>query len=518
MSLHALLSSRDVLKEYSGPDPKELSEHICKLISRSVDTTDLISDEVFSKFSDDLDLTPLIQHVEDVIRYRPSLGNYTVEELLECYILQSLDKCVKAGEVEALKNVISVVNKLKTDRKVTITVKDMNTENPEIAFLLYRAEILKIEELFGRSNKAFLQSLARDHCRTGTEVARELVRAAVKSESKVVAGELGRMVTLVLETLDSGWALDWLAGVGDKRWASSLLNSVIRHGAVAGARGLEEAVTRHLEWTEDPALGLGSLCSGLVVSLGVSDLVRLIFRALERGEPLNWRHVCGVIRVTCVTCPDASDKWLDLLKSLIAESLQEENSRRLILGLFLVRYVTFSVTTPGTCPSYLTWLNNNVDGEAGILCGNVKLSCQFLVTVLTKLVSLDPVPVLKAQLSARMSVLVRQSREGWEVYRQLARSRLDSLTSTAREKITSAPMSEKTRATVTSYVQEWARTGRMASGLTEDIMFRMPVFEAELLPGLLSVSLDTEELEVAREQLVTALHNKGKVPPGLFSK
>ena len=58
MSLHALLSSRDVLKEYSGPDPKELSENICKLISRSVDTTDLISDEVFSKFSDDLDLTP----------------------------------------------------------------------------------------------------------------------------------------------------------------------------------------------------------------------------------------------------------------------------------------------------------------------------------------------------------------------------------------------------------------------------------------------------------------------------
>ena len=79
-------------------------------------------------------------------------------------------------------------------------------------------------------------------------------------------------------------------------------------------------------------------------------------------------------------------------------------------------------------------------------------------------------------------------------------------------------MSEKTRGTVTSYVREWARTGRMASGLTEDIMFRMPVFEAQLLPGLLSVSLDTEELEEARAQLVTALYNKGKVPASLFSK
>ena len=91
-----------------------------------------------------------------------------------------------------------------------------------------------------------------------------------------------------------------------------MLNTVIRHGAEAGARGLEEAMTRHTEWTEDAALGLGSLCSGIVDKLGFSDVAKLIFRALGRGEPLNWRHVCAVIRVTCVTCPDASEKWLEL--------------------------------------------------------------------------------------------------------------------------------------------------------------------------------------------------------------
>lgn len=39
---------------------------------------------------------------------------------------------------------------------------------------------------------------------------------------------------------------------------------------------------------------------------------------------------------------------------------------------------------------------------------------------------------------------------------------------------------------VTLYVREWARTGRMASGLTEYIMFRIPVFEAKLasIPSL----------------------------------
>ena len=85
------------MKEYSGPDPKELSDNICQLISRSVDTTDLISNEVFSKFSSYQDLAPILQHIEDMILYRPSLRDYTADELLESYILQSLDKCVKVN-------------------------------------------------------------------------------------------------------------------------------------------------------------------------------------------------------------------------------------------------------------------------------------------------------------------------------------------------------------------------------------------------------------------------------------
>ena len=366
--------------------------------------------------------------------------------------------------------------------------------------------------------QAFLHSFARDHCRNGTEVAKELMKAAVTSKKKAVSKEVNKVLTHLLEKLDTDWDLTWLAGVGDKRWASSLLNYVIRHGAES--ESLEEAVIRHVEWREDPALGMGSLCCGLVESLGASDVMRLIFRALERGESLNLRHVCSVVRVTCLTCPDSPRKWLKLLQPLISESLKEENTRRLILGLFLVRHVTFSVTTPGTCPTYLTWLNENanVEGEASVFCGNVKASSQFLVTVLTKLVSRDPEPVLKAQVGARMSVLAKHSREGWEEYKQLARSRLDSLTSTAREEISVAPLTVKTRATVTSYVQEWAKTGRMAPELTQDIMFRMPMFESQLLPGLLSVSLNSEELEAAREHLVTELHKKGKVPPTLYSK
>ena len=58
--------------------------------------------------------------------------------------------------MEALKNVIYVVNKLQTDRKMNITLKDINTENLEISHLLYKAEILKIEDLFGQSKQVFV--------------------------------------------------------------------------------------------------------------------------------------------------------------------------------------------------------------------------------------------------------------------------------------------------------------------------------------------------------------------------
>ena len=99
MSLNSLLSGRSILKEYSGQNPTELSETILKLISQSVETSDLISDAALSNFSLDLDLDPIIKHVEDVMRYRPSLRGYTVDELLECCVLQSINKCVKVGLV-----------------------------------------------------------------------------------------------------------------------------------------------------------------------------------------------------------------------------------------------------------------------------------------------------------------------------------------------------------------------------------------------------------------------------------
>ena len=58
--------------------------------------------------------------------------------------------------MEALKNVICVVNKLQTERKMNITLNDINTENPEISHLLCKAEILKIEDLFGQSKQVFV--------------------------------------------------------------------------------------------------------------------------------------------------------------------------------------------------------------------------------------------------------------------------------------------------------------------------------------------------------------------------
>ena len=58
--------------------------------------------------------------------------------------------------MEALKNVICVVNKLQTDRKMNIALNEINTENPEISYLLCKAKILRIEDIFGQSKQVFV--------------------------------------------------------------------------------------------------------------------------------------------------------------------------------------------------------------------------------------------------------------------------------------------------------------------------------------------------------------------------
>ena len=61
--------------------------------------------------------------------------------------------------MEALKNVINVVNKLQTERKMNITLSDINTDSPEISFLLHQVDILKIEDLFGHSKQVLFHIL-----------------------------------------------------------------------------------------------------------------------------------------------------------------------------------------------------------------------------------------------------------------------------------------------------------------------------------------------------------------------
>ena len=59
-----------------------------------------------------------------------------------------------------------------------------------------------------------------------------------------------------------------------------------------------------------------------------------------------------MIWITCLVCPDAPEQWLELLRPMISESLHDENGMRLIPGLLIVRHVTFSAATPGTCLTY----------------------------------------------------------------------------------------------------------------------------------------------------------------------
>ena len=107
-------------------------------------------------------------------------------------------------------------------------------------------------------------------------------------------------------------------------------------------------------------------------------------------------------------------------------------------------------------------------------------------------------------------MIQRQCGDSWDVYRQLARTRLDHGHGVAAGQ-SAASISSETVSLVTRYVEDWARTARLPPSLMEDIMFRKPVYEAQVLPALLSVNMASDNMEASREQLVTALHSKGKV-------
>ena len=49
-------------------------------------------------------------------------------------------------------------------------------------------------------------------------------------------------------------------------------------------------------------------------------------------------------------------------------------------------------------------------------------------------------------------------------------------------------------------------------------MFRKPVYESQILPGLVSVYFDTDMLEQGRAHLVAALHSRGKISDVVFSQ
>ena len=109
----------------------------------------------------------------------------------------------------------------------------------------------------------------------------------------------------------------------------------------------------------------------------------------------------------------------------------------------------------------------------------------------------------------RPVLIQRQCCDSWDVYRQLARTRLDHGHSSVAAG--QSDLSSETVSLVTRYVEDWARTARLPPSLMEDIMFRKPVYEAQVLPALLSVNMASDNMEASRDELVTALHSKGKV-------
>ena len=375
------------MSDYTGPPVTELAATVTKLVTQSIDWSHLVTD---------LDLTwdtgTLVSHVSDLINYRPGFKGYNVTEVLESFIIRECQKKIEDGDVDGVRQLAELVTKLRSEGLVNLQdVKElvMAITDPEMSLLLHTSGLVNIAAQWRHCPPGYLDTLVTGHCPTGSSVVRGLVRAALTMEDRRVSVMMTRLVTMCCDLVTDDWSLTWIP-LEDRRWAISVLNIILKHKA--DSISLIQAVGGHLDWIVVREVGLGSLCDGLVTTIGAEDVVKIVSRILDRGETFNWRHLLAVVSVTCDTCPSVVPRWRDVITDLMTRALEEENSDSLITCLILARHVA-RVTG---VPSYCSWFSSQFSEDTCARAG-----CQFLVSTLTQLVPDEPLSILRAHISSK---------------------------------------------------------------------------------------------------------------------
>ena len=430
------------------------------------------------------------------------------------------DRFSKANDVAGVKKVAELISQLRTEGKINlrdVAELRLKISDPEVSWLLHHHHLVDVVTQWRQCDEQYLETFVLDHWRTGSETAVNIVRAVLEAgeTDKRMMMMMKRMLTLCCKRMNDDWRLEWL-GSGYKRWSALALNHVIKHGAPASATDqrqcLEEAVRGQQGWSVSHVSGLGSLCHGLVTSFTAPDTVRIVSRVLERRDAVNWRHLLAVISVSCGDQVSAK-LWSPVLAEMMRSALAEENTDLLVTSLLIKRQV---VQVSGG--NYSAWFSEVTSDDSG-QGPQSRAECVFLMRVLLELAPLEPVSVLRSHVSVRPSVVMRHSRDQWEEYRHCARSRLVDHGNGVTGGIHTSAVTDKTLKTVEDYIRQWhAAPGKIPQSLSNEIMFSRPLYESQLLPGLVSIVLKTSELEVSREQLVTRLREERRISEAVFTR
>ena len=141
--------------------------------------------------------------------------------------------------------------------------------------------------------------------------------------------------------------------------------------------------------------GIGSLCDGLIRVGSSDDVIRIISRVIDRGDHVNWRNMCCVIRILCSAFPEAVNSVLELASSVLTSAVHEQNQQKFITGIVIARQVT---------SNYCSWFSSIVNDQSSLIwvsSGSVRNGAQFVMDLLTKLVPEEPVSFIRAHLSSR---------------------------------------------------------------------------------------------------------------------
>jgi len=536
MNYNELIENFRVPAEANGNESLQSCDDPFKIISHSLNFSTLISD-LSNWMSQDVDC--LVQWINLKLETSNQFAGLDVKDVLESMVIQSIVEAVNRKDVDALQCLGNLFKMLLTAGYLDPQIQEefkFALCNPAVALQLHNTGLLHIgaqldlawndqEKKMKKFVSEYLSLVKKgEDCSEMTSLLIDLTfnKETPNLRKKRAQNLVEKLLEKILDISRKSEKvidLSWLGSLhlSDsviKDWKLFCLSFAMRYGAV---ENIEVVVKDHENLNIDDITtnnkGIPALIHTLLKDnlLSVEDLTALLSRVL-RSAQVNFETL--LIFVTClVNYVQGVVKDLDtVLTKILSQAIHDKDKETFVSGLLVSRHACLQPQFS----SYPVWFNSRFcctrHDESCLI--NTATDSDFVLDVLTHLVPVDPVFVLRAQLSNQIRCVAKDKLEN---YRMLARTQLLDLTNLKSSQQPVNQLMPSSLSEAKNLIMEWNNCKKIPAQIMENCMFKVRYFLSQQLPALMTCSLHPD-LITARSQLIDQLHSKGKIPAQIYKQ